>query len=62
MQSVMTYVLLLFLLYSVTYIEQEMCVCVFWDDVRLFISDPGYATQVIQHAGPKGGLHPAVCI
>lgn len=32
-----------------------MCVCVLGDDASLFISDPSYATQVIQHAGPREG-------
>lgn len=55
---------LLFLLYSVTQIEHEMseCVCVLRDDLPLFISDLSYATQVIQHARPMGGLHPGVCV
>ncbi len=59
---------LLFLLYSVTQIEHEMsecmsvCVCVLGEDVPLFISDLGYATQVIQHVKPMGGLHPGVCV
>lgn len=32
-----------------------VCVCVLGDDASLFISDPSYATQVIQHAGPREG-------
>lgn len=35
-------------------------VCVFGDDVRPFISDLGYAMQVIQHVKPMEGLHPGV--
>ena len=61
---------LLFLLYSLTQIEHEMSVCVcvcvsvcvFGDDVCLFISDLSYATQVIQHVKPMEGLHPGVSI
>ena len=37
-------------------------VCVFGDDVCLFISDLSYATQVIQHVKPMEGLHPGVSI
>lgn len=38
--------------------NEWVCVCVLRDDVPLFISDLSYATQVIQHARPMGGLHP----
>lgn len=61
---------LLFLSHSVTQIEYAcVCVCVLGDDVSLFISDPSYATQVIQHAGPREGytlesvyVHVYVCV
>lgn len=54
---------LLFLLYSVTQIEHGMSesVCVLGDGLPLFISDLSYATQVIQHVKPMGGLYP-VCV
>ena len=38
-----------------------MCVCVLGDGLPLFISDLGYATQVIQHVKAMGGLYP-VCV
>lgn len=39
-----------------------VCVSVLGDDAPLFISDLSYARQVIQHAGPRGGLHPGECL
>lgn len=38
------------------------CLCVLGDDLPLFLRDLAYATQVIQHAKPRGGLECAsVC-